>query len=131
MRREDRWVWRSRIRANRHQLRIYRLVVGIVGVLLIGLGLVTGPFPGPGGIPLVLLGLAVMASEFVWAHRVMLWFKAQLRRFGSWNRWQQAAFWVVFFTVCALCGYGYLLVLGIPVWMPSSADGLLARLPGV
>ena len=45
------------------------------------LGFVTGPLPGPGGIPLVLLGLAIWSSEFEWAHKLMQWFKAQLHRF--------------------------------------------------
>jgi hypothetical protein len=45
---------------------------------MICLGFISGPIPGPGGIPLVLLGLAVMASEFVWAERLMVVFKTQL-----------------------------------------------------
>ena len=36
---EDRWAWRRKIRSNPHQLRVYRFVVGIAGLLLIGLGL--------------------------------------------------------------------------------------------
>ncbi|HIW31018.1 MAG TPA: PGPGW domain-containing protein, partial [Candidatus Luteococcus avicola] len=31
----------------------------------------TGWLPGPGGIPLFLMGLAVWASEFEWAHRLL------------------------------------------------------------
>ena len=127
----DRWRWRAKVRANPYQLRVYRLGVGLVGVLLIALGVATGWLPGPGGIPLVLLGLAVLASEFVWARRVMLLFKAQLVRFQSWSRWQQTGFWVVFFSVCGVCGYLYLLALGIPAWMPAPADDVLQRLPGL
>lgn len=129
--REDRWRWRRKIRANPVQRRLYRLVVGVVGLLLIVLGLVTGPIPGPGGIPLVLLGLATWASEFAWAHRLMVVFTAQLHRFQAWSRWQQAAFWVVFLSFCGLCGYASMLVLGIPAWLPTSANALLQRLPGL
>ena len=33
------------------QLAVYRLLVGIGGLLLVCLGFVSGPIPGPGGIP--------------------------------------------------------------------------------
>lgn len=128
---EDRWHWRRKIRSNPHQLRVYRVVVAIAGLLLVSLGLVTGPLPGPGGIPLVLMGLAIWSSEFEWAHRLMHSFKAQLDRFRSWSLLQQAGFWVVFFSFCGLCGYTFMLVTGVPAWVPSSADVLLQRLPGL
>lgn len=128
---EDRWRWRARIRQSPHQLRIYRCGVGVVGTLLVVLGFLTGPLPGPGGIPLVLLGLAVMASEFVWAERLMAVFKAQLHRFRSWSRARQTAAFLVFIACCGLVGYVYLLTLGPPAWLPSQVDGVLARLPGL
>ena len=58
------------------QARLYRIAVAIAGLLLVCLGFVSGPIPGPGGIPLVLLGLAIWSSEFEWANRLMGWFKA-------------------------------------------------------
>ncbi|MFW6061021.1 MAG: PGPGW domain-containing protein [Phycisphaeraceae bacterium] len=68
----ERWVQRLR-RAHRwfdrHPLlRLTRkIVVGTLGVLLVIGGMVTGPFlPGP-QVLVVLLGLALLASEFVWA----------------------------------------------------------------
>lgn len=128
---EDRWAWRRRIRANPHRLRLYRLGVGIAGLLFITLGLATGWLPGPGGIPLVLLGLAVWASEFKWAHRLMLRFKHALHVFRSWNRKQQSVAWIVFFAICGLAGYSYLLALGPPSWLPQRVDLLLQHLPGV
>jgi uncharacterized protein (TIGR02611 family) len=128
---EDRWHWRRRIRANPTQRRLYRVLIAVAGLLLIVLGLVTGPIPGPGGIPLVLLGMAVWASEFAWAHRVMHVFKQQVHRFQQWSRPQQVAFWVGFIAFCGLCGYAFMLVTGVPTWLPSSADVLLEQLPGL
>lgn len=128
---QDRWKWRAKIRQSPTKLQIYRMVVAIVGLFFIALGFVSGPIPGPGGIPLVLLGLAIWSSEFVWAQRLMRWFKVQLHRFQSWSRPQQALAWVAFFAVCGLFGYSYLLVLGVPSWVPTQVDTLLARLPGV
>lgn len=42
----------------------------IVGSLLILAAGLTGWLPGPGGIPLFLVGIAVLATEFEWAQRV-------------------------------------------------------------
>ncbi|MET1005274.1 MAG: PGPGW domain-containing protein [Propionibacteriaceae bacterium] len=128
---EDRWHWRRKIRANPHQLRIYRVIVAIGGLLFVALGLVTGPLPGPGGIPLILLGIAIWSSEFEWAHRLMHFFKAQLKRFQSWTRWQQVGFWVAFFSFCGLCGYAFMLATGVPGWVPEAAGDVLQRLPGL
>lgn len=128
---EDRWRWRRRIRSNPHQLRAYRVVIGLLGLMLILLGLATGWLPGPGGIPLVLLGLAVWASEFRWAHRLMLRLKHALHVFRSWSRGKQVLFWAGFVVTCALLGWAYLAVLGPPAWIPVQIDRVLAFLPGV
>src|SRR5688500_6640611 len=63
---EDRWRWRRKSMEDKRKLAVYRVAVGILGLLLIALGFVSGPIPGPGGIPLILLGLAVWASEIEW-----------------------------------------------------------------
>lgn len=128
---EDRWAWRRRIRQNPHQLRIYRVGVAVAGLLLICLGLITGPLPGPGGIPLVLLGLAIWSSEFEWAYRLRQRFKAEIKKFRAWPTSRKVAFWLVFFVVCAGFGYTYLVVLGPPFWMPQVGANLLEHLPGV
>jgi hypothetical protein len=128
---EDRWAWRRRIRQNPHQLRLYRVGIAIAGLLLICLGLLSGPLPGPGGIPLVLLGLAVWSSEFEWAYQLRQRFKAEIRKFRGWSTRKKVVFWVVFFAACASFGYGYLLILGVPFWVPDVGAHLLDRLPGV
>jgi uncharacterized protein (TIGR02611 family) len=128
---EDRWEWRRKIRSKPRQLVVYRLVVGLVGLLLIALGLMTGPLPGPGGIPLVLLGLAVWSSEFEWAHKLMQRLKALLRRYTGWTRKQKVGFWAAFLAVCGTLGYLYMVAIGVPFWVPSFAEQYLERLPGV
>ena len=40
-----------------------RIVVVSVGVLVIAVGLIVMPVPGPGGVPVVLLGLTILATE--------------------------------------------------------------------
>jgi len=128
---EDRWEWRQKIRQDKRKLAVYRVAVGFLGLFLIALGLVSGPLPGPGGIPLVLLGLAVWSSEFEWAHQVMMWFKQQLHRYRTWSTSTKVFFWIVFFSCCGLLGYLYMFTLGIPGWLPGSVDVVLQRLPGL
>lgn len=127
----DRWHWRRRIRANRHQHFVYRIVIGLLGLLCIGAGVITGPLPGPGGIPLVLLGMAIWASEFGWARRLMLWFKALLHRVRMLTPGKKAMFWICFLACCGLIGYTSLLMFGLPGWLPGWLDHVLTTLPGV
>ncbi|HSH18769.1 MAG TPA: PGPGW domain-containing protein [Candidatus Saccharimonadales bacterium] len=52
-------------------------------VLVIGLALViispfTGVLPGPGGIPIFLLGVAILSTEFEWAQRLRDWTLAKV-----------------------------------------------------
>ena len=47
-----------------------RPLVLIIGFLLILLSLLIGWVPGPGGMIPFLLGIAVLATEFVWAERL-------------------------------------------------------------
>lgn len=49
---------------------IRQLVVFLIGLIFILLAAITGPLPGPGGIPLFLIGIAILASEFTWAERI-------------------------------------------------------------
>ncbi|GAB3623099.1 hypothetical protein GCM10027418_11810 [Mariniluteicoccus endophyticus] len=128
---EDRWRWRAKIRRNPTQLFFYRIGVAVVGLLLMVGAALTGPLPGPGGIPLFLLGLAVWASEFEWAQDLMLWFKAQFRRYRGWRWPQRLLFWVVFALCCWLMAYLMMLVFGPPPWLPAVAREWLAYLPGL
>lgn len=49
---------------------IRKPLVLIVGTLFIISAGLTGWLPGPGGIPLFLIGIAILATEFAWAKRV-------------------------------------------------------------
>ena len=128
---EDRWQWRRRIRQNPRRLAVYRVAVAIAGLLLICLGFISGPIPGPGGIPLVLLGLAIWSSEFEWAYRLMQWFKHLLHRYQAWPRRSKVLFWLCLLAVCATLWYGYLLLTDVPDWLPDSIEMVLLRLPGL
>ena len=131
----DRWAWRARVRRNPATRRVYRLAVGAFGVLLLLLAAVTGPLPGPGGIPLALLGLAVLASEFAWAARLLDVVRRELVRAGEWARrqpgWVQRLGAVGTVAVVAGVGYLYLLVLGVPGWLPPDVQTPLQSVLGL
>lgn len=60
--------WRSRWRALPHPVRW--LGVALTGGALVVAGLVLMVLPGP-GIPLLILGLVILASEFAWAEVIL------------------------------------------------------------
>lgn len=53
----------------------------IVGWLLVLVGLAVGPLPGPGGIPLILLGATLVLAQSIWARRK---FVRLQRRYPRW-----------------------------------------------
>lgn len=128
------WAWRARLRANAHSHRIYRIVVGVVGLLVVGLGLVLVPFPGPGWL-IVFLGVAVWASEFAWAQRLLAWGRARL---SDWTDWLKAQpIWVrllvglaTLLLVWALF-YAYFALVGVPSYLPDVGEKWLNQLPAL
>jgi uncharacterized protein (TIGR02611 family) len=94
-----RWAhWRDRLRERPAADLAYRVVVGLAGVLVLAVGILAIPYPGPGW-AIVFLGLGILATEFEWARRllgyvrrrydaVMGWFKRQ----GLWVQLAGAVF---------------------------------------
>ena len=56
---------------------IRRTIVLVIGFTLITLGLLLVVLPGPFTLPLVILGLFILALEFAWADRMLDKVKAQ------------------------------------------------------
>jgi uncharacterized protein (TIGR02611 family) len=82
-RREQLDGFRQRVRSTRTGRLTLQLVVGVFGGLVVAIGIVLIPFPGPGWL-IVLAGLAILAIEFVWAQRLLLFTKGRLE---SWWHW--------------------------------------------
>ncbi len=123
---DDRWEWRRKIRANPRKHLIYRIGVGIVGGILVIAAPLTGWLPGPGGIPLFIAGLAVLASEFEWAQRLLYRVKDWVKALTAWTGKQPA--WLKALGTLAL----FLCVL-VAMWLymaRSRRTGLAARLLG-
>ena len=56
-------------------LRVGRWVLIALGLLVIGAGVVISPLPGPGGIPVIVLGLMLVLRNSFWARKQFI--KAQ------------------------------------------------------
>jgi len=130
---DDRWEWRRRIRANPRKHLIYRIVVGVVGGVLIIAAPLTGWLPGPGGIPLFIAGLAVLASEFEWAQRLLLKVKDRVKDLTAWTGkqpgWLKALGTLALFICVLVVVWLYLAWLGVPGWFPDSWESFLHKLP--
>ena len=73
----------DRIRANPTGRLTLKIGIGVLGGLVVALGIVLIPFPGPGW-AIVILGLAIWALEFVWARHLLEFTK---RHVLSWTHW--------------------------------------------
>ncbi|MEV8508352.1 TIGR02611 family protein [Actinoplanes sp. NPDC051475] len=73
----------DRIRANPTGRLALKIGVGVLGGLVVALGIVLIPFPGPGW-AIVILGLAIWAVEFVWARHLLQFTK---RHVQGWTHW--------------------------------------------
>lgn len=81
------WEWRRRLRANPATARVYRIGVFVVGLVIVSGGLLLIPFPGPGWL-IVIAGLAIWATEFERAQRVLDFVKRHLRLWEEWVKRQ-------------------------------------------
>ncbi|MDT5340312.1 MAG: hypothetical protein QOD90_5817 [Mycobacterium sp.] len=83
-----RWArWRDRLRERPTYDLAYRLVVGVVGLVVLGLGILAIPYPGPGW-AIVFVGLAILATEFEWAHRLLKYTRERYDRLMDWFKRQ-------------------------------------------
>jgi uncharacterized protein (TIGR02611 family) len=108
---------RERVRAHPAMHRVYQIIVGVAGVLVIIVGFVLVPLPGPGWL-IVLLGLAILASEFAPARRVLEFVRERLAR---WTHWVGRRSW----PVRVLLGLATLLIVAAALFASARQLGLL------
>lgn len=116
------WAWRRRIRSKRKVHLAYRLVVGLIGGAITALGLVLIPAPGPGWL-VVFLGLAILASEFEWANRLLGYARHQVGRWTDWATSQSLP-------IRILLGVGTFAVLAGLMWVTLRVTGVPGFVPG-
>ena len=73
----------DKIRANPTGRLALKIGIGVLGALVIALGIVLIPFPGPGW-AIVILGLAIWAVEFAWAKNLLEFTKRNVKAWTSW-----------------------------------------------
>ncbi|TMR91391.1 TIGR02611 family protein [Nonomuraea basaltis] len=83
--------WLDGIRSTRTGALTLKIVVGVIGAIMVVGGLIMVPFPGPGWL-VVFAGLAVLATEFHWAHKLLEFGKRTLH---AWTQWYKRQGWTV------------------------------------
>ncbi|WP_240423232.1 TIGR02611 family protein [Leucobacter sp. wl10] len=82
--------WRRAIRRRPWLNTAYKVAVTVLGVLVVVVGLILVPLPGPGWL-IVFIGLTILGTEYHWARRLLAWLRRVLARFWErWNLWRAA-----------------------------------------
>lgn len=111
-----RWArWRDRLRERPAYDFTYRAVVGVVGLAVLAAGIVAIPYPGPGW-AIVFLGLAILATEFEWAHRALKYTRERYDRVMDWFKRQGLWVQVLGFALTAAVVVGTLWLFGAIGW---------------
>lgn len=124
-------AWRERIRQRRTTRLAWKAVTGLVGTAVLIAGLIMVPFPGPGWL-VVIIGLAILASEFAWAQNLLHFVRAKVHGWTEWIKVQPLGVRVavglatLVFVGCVL--WGVAAVFGVPGFVPS---WLVPPLPGL
>lgn len=84
---------RERLRGRPVANFAYRIGVAVAGLVVLGVGILAIPYPGPGW-AIVFVGLAILATEFVWAQRLLKFTKRHYDRVMNWFR-AQGVWWQV------------------------------------
>jgi uncharacterized protein (TIGR02611 family) len=74
---------RARVRALPGGRLAWRIGVTVIGVVVVAIGIVLLPLPGPGWL-IIFTGLGVLATEYTWASRLLARARFEVAR---WTRW--------------------------------------------
>jgi uncharacterized protein (TIGR02611 family) len=96
--------------------------VAVVGTAVLVAGIIAIPYPGPGWL-ILFAGLAILATEFHWAWRVLHWTR---RRYDACTGWVRRQPRTVRLAVIAMTGA----VVLVTLWLVN-ALGLIADWVGV
>jgi uncharacterized protein (TIGR02611 family) len=99
----------------------YRVAVGLLGGAIVVLGIVLIPLPGPGWL-IVFAGLAVLATEFVWAERLLRFSRRKVQGWTTWVTEQSVM-------VRGLIGLAGLVAVAGAVWLYDETVGLPSWVP--
>jgi uncharacterized protein (TIGR02611 family) len=117
--------WRQRVAGDsRYRQLVWRSVATALGVGIVIAGIVLLPLPGPGW-AIIFLGLAVLATEYAWAHRLLTVTRdkaqsASATAFSPQNRRRTVALLVI----------GALVVAGLVAWYVETYGWALGGVTG-
>lgn len=114
--------FRARVRRNPRANKLWRVGIGVLGTLVLALGVVAIPYPGPGWL-IVFAGLGILATEFTWAGRLLRFARRHYERWMAWVRRQNVV-------VKALLGLLTCAVVLATLWL-LGAFSLVAQLVGL
>jgi uncharacterized protein (TIGR02611 family) len=100
-------AFRARLDANPTLRLLYKVGVAVVGGLVLAAGVLMIPYPGPGWV-VVFAGLAILATEFSWAKRLLTYARGY---YDAWTAWLGRQSWPVKILVLAATGLIVLLTL--------------------
>ena len=89
--------------------KIRRIAVGVAGGAVLLVGIIAIPYPGPGWL-IVFTGLAILATEFAWARRLLTFAKG---KYDAWSLWLKAQKPVIRALVLALTSLVVILTLWV------------------
>ena len=96
-----------------------KVAIAIAGFVVVVIGLVLIPYPGPGWL-IVFAGLAILATEFHFAKRVLHWARG---KYDAWKQWVSCQLWPLQIVIVSLTVAVVLLTL----WV-CNAFGILVGL---
>lgn len=80
---------------------LVRPAVLVIGWLVVLVGLITIPFPGPGWLT-VFVGVGILSLEVNWAHRLLEWGIRKYEQFFDWYKSKnKATRYFIIFLICA------------------------------
>ena len=112
----SRWgVLLARLRAHPTGRIVLRLGVGLAGALVIVVGIILLPLPGPGW-AIIFAGIAIWSIEFRWAKRLLLYAKARVL---EWRIWYTSRGWATRIAVGAAIAVVVLAIIGLALWLSA------------
>lgn len=107
--------WRDGLRRRPRVEFFYRIAVGVVGLVVLVLGILTIPYPGPGWAT-VFIGLGILATEFDWAKRLLVYARERYDRVMEWFHGQHAVIQILGGLLTALVVFATLWLFGAVDW---------------
>ncbi len=107
---------------NRTLDMTYRVVIAVLGTIVVLVGIALIPLPGPGWL-IVFAGLAILATEFEWADRLLQFARDKVLGWTNWVTRQslmvRGAIGLGSMLAVAGAVWLYVSTLGTPGWVPE------------